>query len=166
MPVPLIVVPGGSIEQFSDLISKVTGVVLGVRFVGFACAAPGSSIATAATAAGTSRFNSNTPFSRGRGKAATCASACSDAHGPSPAATLTLLLERRNEGRSWELHSPLRICEEVMRALSLRRPGVPVARATRHRSSLSPLVFWFMSAVVAIQGGHVVEHVIQLFQVY
>jgi len=53
-----------------------------------------------------------------------------------------------------------------MRALSLRRPGVPVARATRHRSSLSPLAFWFMSAVVAIQGGHVVEHVIQLFQVY
>ena len=53
-----------------------------------------------------------------------------------------------------------------MRALSLRRPGVPVARATRHRSYLSPLAFWFMSAVVAIQGGHVVEHVIQLFQVY
>jgi len=53
-----------------------------------------------------------------------------------------------------------------MRALSLRRPGVPVARATRHRSYLSPLAFWFMSAVVAIQGGHVVEHVIQLFQVF
>jgi hypothetical protein len=27
-------------------------------------------------------------------------------------------------------------------------------------------VFWFMSAVVAIQGGHVVEHVIQVVQVY
>ena len=35
-----------------------------------------------------------------------------------------------------------------------------------NRASLSPRAFWFMSAVVAIQGGHVVEHVIQLFQVY
>ena len=27
-------------------------------------------------------------------------------------------------------------------------------------------MFWFMTAVVAIQGGHVVEHVIQLVQVF
>jgi hypothetical protein len=53
-----------------------------------------------------------------------------------------------------------------MRALILRRPAVPVAPATGERASLSPRVFWFMSAVVAIQGGHVVEHVIQVFQVF
>jgi len=53
-----------------------------------------------------------------------------------------------------------------MPALNLRRPAGPVARATGDRSSLSPCVFWFMSAVVAIQGGHVVEHVIQVVQVY
>ena len=48
----------------------------------------------------------------------------------------------------------------------LRRAAVPVALATGQRASLSPLAFWFMTAVVAIQGGHVVEHVIQLFQVF
>jgi hypothetical protein len=54
-----------------------------------------------------------------------------------------------------------------MRSLTLRRPAVPVAPvATGHGASLSPRAFWFMSAVVAIQGGHVVEHVIQLFQVF
>ena len=53
-----------------------------------------------------------------------------------------------------------------MPALNLRRPAGPVARATGDRSSLSPRAFWFMSAVVAIQGGHVVEHVIQVLQVY
>jgi hypothetical protein len=62
VPVPVIVVPGGSSEQFSDLISMVTGLVSVVRSVRFACAVPGSNITTAATAAGTSRFNSNTPF--------------------------------------------------------------------------------------------------------
>ena len=51
-----------------------------------------------------------------------------------------------------------------MRGLTLRRPTVPVAPATGHGASLSPRAFWFMTAVVAIQGGHVVEHVIQLFR--
>ncbi len=53
-----------------------------------------------------------------------------------------------------------------MRALTLRGPAVPVAPATGRRASLSPRAFWFMTAVVAIQGGHVIEHVIQLFQVF
>ena len=53
-----------------------------------------------------------------------------------------------------------------MRDLTLRRSAVPVAPATGHGASLNPPAFWFMSAVVAIQGGHVVEHVIQLFQVF
>jgi hypothetical protein len=44
--------------------------------------------------------------------------------------------------------------------------AVPVAPATGHGASLSPAAFWFMTAVVVIQGGHVVEHVIQLFQVF
>ena len=53
-----------------------------------------------------------------------------------------------------------------MRGLTLHKPAVPVAPATGQRASLSPRVFWFMGAVVAIQGGHVIEHVIQLFQVF
>jgi hypothetical protein len=53
-----------------------------------------------------------------------------------------------------------------MPALNLRRPAGPVAGAAGDRSSLSPRAFWFMSAVVAIQGGHVLEHVIQILQVY
>jgi hypothetical protein len=53
-----------------------------------------------------------------------------------------------------------------MRALTLNRPADPVAPATGQRASLSPRTFWFMSAVVAIQGGHVVEHVVQLLQVF
>src|SRR3954454_1772091 len=77
VPVPLIVVPGGSFEQFSDLISKVTGVVSIVRFVGFACAVAGSNSTTVATAAGTSRFNSNTPSVQDR-KTATWASGWPD----------------------------------------------------------------------------------------
>jgi hypothetical protein len=52
-----------------------------------------------------------------------------------------------------------------MRAQTQRRPAVAVAPATE-RASLSPRVFWFMTAVVAIQGGHVVEHVVQLLQVF
>lgn len=31
---------------------------------------------------------------------------------------------------------------------------------------LSESVFWFLAAVVAVQGGHVVEHIIQLVQVF
>jgi hypothetical protein len=53
-----------------------------------------------------------------------------------------------------------------MRALILHRPAGPVAPATGHGVSLSPRAFWFMTAVVAIQGGHVVEHVVQLLQVF
>jgi hypothetical protein len=53
-----------------------------------------------------------------------------------------------------------------MRAQVVRRPATPVASATEQRASLSPRAFWFMSAVVAIQGGHVVEHVVQLLQVF
>jgi len=37
--------------------------------------------------------------------------------------------------------------------------------ATRPVAALPPATFWFMTAVVAIQGGHVVEHVVQLLQV-
>ena len=40
-----------------------------------------------------------------------------------------------------------------------------VASATRGRASLGERTFYFMTAVVAIQGGHVVEHIVQLVQV-
>jgi hypothetical protein len=53
-----------------------------------------------------------------------------------------------------------------MRGLMLHRPAVSAAPTTGRRASLGPLAFWFMTAVIAIQGGHVVEHVIQLFQVF
>ena len=53
-----------------------------------------------------------------------------------------------------------------MRGLILHGRAGPVAPATGHGASLSPTAFWFMTAVVVIQGGHVVEHVIQLFQVF
>ena len=53
-----------------------------------------------------------------------------------------------------------------MRFLMLHGPAVSAAPATGRRASLGPLAFWFMTAVIAIQGGHVVEHVIQLFQVF
>ena len=53
-----------------------------------------------------------------------------------------------------------------MRSLILHRPAVLVARTTGHAASLSPPAFWFMTAVVAIQGGHVVEHVVQVLQVF
>jgi hypothetical protein len=40
-----------------------------------------------------------------------------------------------------------------------------VAPATEGRASLGEWTFYFMTAVVAIQGGHVVEHIVQLVQV-
>ena len=40
------------------------------------------------------------------------------------------------------------------------------AATTAPEASLSESVFWFLAAVVAVQGGHVVEHVIQLVQVF
>ena len=46
------------------------------------------------------------------------------------------------------------------------RPPVGVAPATRTTGALSDRAFWFMSAVVLIQGGHVIEHIIQLAQVF
>ena len=53
-----------------------------------------------------------------------------------------------------------------MRAQTLRRPAVSVAPAKEKCAPPSPRAFWFMTAVVAIQGGHVVEHVVQLLQVF
>jgi hypothetical protein len=44
-------------------------------------------------------------------------------------------------------------------------PTIVVAAATRGRASLGDRIFYFMTAVVAIQGGHVVEHIVQLLQV-
>jgi hypothetical protein len=44
-------------------------------------------------------------------------------------------------------------------------PTIGVAAATRGRASLGDRIFYFMTAVVAIQGGHVVEHIVQLLQV-
>jgi hypothetical protein len=46
------------------------------------------------------------------------------------------------------------------------RPPVGVAPATRATGVLSDGVFYFMTAVVLIQGGHVIEHIIQLAQVF
>jgi hypothetical protein len=41
-----------------------------------------------------------------------------------------------------------------------------VADAVAPQIFLSDLVFWFLAAVVAVQGGHVFEHVVQLAQVF
>jgi hypothetical protein len=47
----------------------------------------------------------------------------------------------------------------AQRAPMVRAPVAPFA------ASLSSRAFYFMSAVVVIQGGHVVEHIVQLLQV-
>jgi hypothetical protein len=52
-----------------------------------------------------------------------------------------------------------------MRALVAHRPAVAVAAAKRGQATLGRRAFVFMSAVVVIQGAHVVEHVVQLVQV-
>jgi hypothetical protein len=52
-----------------------------------------------------------------------------------------------------------------MRALVAHQPTVAVAAAKRGQTVLGRPAFVFMSAVVVIQGGHVVEHVVQLAQV-
>jgi hypothetical protein len=51
-------------------------------------------------------------------------------------------------------------------------PGLIAQRAPMARAAVAPFVaslssraFYFMSAVVVIQGGHVVEHIVQLLQV-
>jgi hypothetical protein len=46
------------------------------------------------------------------------------------------------------------------------RPPVGVAPATRVTGVLSDRAFYFMTAVVLIQGGHVIEHIVQLAQVF
>ena len=44
--------------------------------------------------------------------------------------------------------------------------ALPASAATKPlAASLSSRVFYFMTAVVAIQGGHVIEHIVQLLQV-
>jgi|1186.fasta_scaffold62536_2 hypothetical protein len=40
------------------------------------------------------------------------------------------------------------------------------ARPRTSAGALSERMFWFLAIVVAVQGGHVVEHVIQIVQVY
>jgi hypothetical protein len=52
-----------------------------------------------------------------------------------------------------------------MRGLVAHRPQIAVATAGRE-AALGTGVFAFMTAVVAIQGGHVVEHIIQVVQVF
>ena len=53
-----------------------------------------------------------------------------------------------------------------MRALSVHGQATAAAPAAGRGAALSEPWFWFMTAVVVIQGGHVVEHVIQLVQVF
>jgi hypothetical protein len=53
-----------------------------------------------------------------------------------------------------------------MRGLIVHGPAVAPQTAARRSVSFSEPAFWFMTAVVVIQGGHVVEHVVQLLQVY
>ena len=45
-------------------------------------------------------------------------------------------------------------------------PSARVTPATRTTGALSDRTFYFMSAVVLIQGGHVIEHIVQLAQVF
>jgi hypothetical protein len=52
-----------------------------------------------------------------------------------------------------------------MPSLIAHRPIAAVAHATERRASLGEGMFFFMTAVVVIQGGHVIEHIVQLVQV-
>ena len=52
-----------------------------------------------------------------------------------------------------------------MPGLIAQRAALPQRAAKQSVASLSSACFWFMTAVVAIQGGHVVEHIVQLLQV-
>jgi hypothetical protein len=52
-----------------------------------------------------------------------------------------------------------------MPSLIAHRPITAVAHATERRASLGEGMFFFMTAVVVIQGGHVIEHIVQLVQV-
>ena len=53
-----------------------------------------------------------------------------------------------------------------MPGLIAHRPAVAVAPATRKRVALREPTFYFMTAVIAIQGGHVGEHIVQVGQVF
>jgi hypothetical protein len=55
-----------------------------------------------------------------------------------------------------------------MPGLIAHRSAVPVAPAAQGTvaGALREPTFYFMTAVVAIQGGHVVEHIVQLVQVF
>ena len=46
------------------------------------------------------------------------------------------------------------------------RPAMAVTRPARSADGLSETVFYFMTAVAVIQGGHLVEHFIQAVQVF
>jgi hypothetical protein len=52
-----------------------------------------------------------------------------------------------------------------MAGLIKQPPLLAHARVTPPGASLSARVFYFMTAVVVVQGGHVVEHIVQLLQV-
>jgi hypothetical protein len=54
----------------------------------------------------------------------------------------------------------------LMSGFTLMRPTPRAARATAPPVALSHRVFVFMTAVVVIQGGHVVEHIVQMLQVF
>ena len=44
---------------------------------------------------------------------------------------------------------------------------VPTAgTARRGAEAVSDRLFWFFTAVIAVQGGHMFEHVVQVLQVY
>src|SRR3954454_6464651 len=53
-----------------------------------------------------------------------------------------------------------------MSGFTLMGPAARAASATPPPVALSDRVFLFMTAVVVIQGGHVVEHVVQVLQVF
>jgi hypothetical protein len=50
-------------------------------------------------------------------------------------------------------------------AIGVHGRATPAVPAAGRAPALSAPWFWFMTAVIVIQGGHVVEHVIQLVQV-
>ena len=53
----------------------------------------------------------------------------------------------------------------AMPGLGVEGLRMAVAAETGRARSLGAPAFWFIAAVVAIQGGHVVEHIVQLVQV-
>jgi hypothetical protein len=52
-----------------------------------------------------------------------------------------------------------------VRTLSVHGQAAAVAPAAGRGAAMSEPWFWFLTAVVVIQGGHVVEHIVQLIQV-